>query len=163
MTFILAADGRREDVVAAFRQYRDYLQRWRDVFPPSAFALASSDWYFNFKDHHCPHDGWLETFSLSEFYLDKIKKERTLSLTIRLLAAYHDGYIEFHYPKVLSYTLNVPNAVQGHSDWCYDEFRLSESGRLIHEIEWRGLDATWLIEASDVEFRWIERPAAIRK
>ena len=54
MAFILAADGRYADVVGAFRRYQEYLQSLRDVFPPSAFTLATSDWYFNFNDHRCP-------------------------------------------------------------------------------------------------------------
>jgi hypothetical protein len=55
MVFILSADGRDEDVVGAFRRYQDYLQSLKDGFPPSAYALATSDWYFNFNDHRCPH------------------------------------------------------------------------------------------------------------
>jgi hypothetical protein len=66
MVFILSADGRHEDVVGAFRHYRDYLESARDRFPPSAYALVSSDWYFDFTDHRCPHDAWLETLILSE-------------------------------------------------------------------------------------------------
>ncbi len=42
MAFILAADGRDEDVIGRFERYRAYLHSVRDAFPPSAFALAMS-------------------------------------------------------------------------------------------------------------------------
>jgi hypothetical protein len=78
-------------------------------------------------------------------------------MTIRLLGAYHDGYIEFHYPTVFEYRLLAGTLGQGHGDWRYDEFRLDEQGRLIHEIEWAAYGAigTWLIVASDVHHKWI--------
>src|SRR5215467_6980274 len=84
MAFILAADGRDADVGGAFHRYQKYLQSLRDVFPPSAYALATSDWYFNFKDHRCPHDVWLETFGLSEASSANGGKQRSLSVNVRL-------------------------------------------------------------------------------
>jgi len=39
------------------------------------------------------------------------------------------------------------------SIWRYDEFRLSENGHLLQEIEW-ATGSRWLIEANDVEFNW---------
>lgn len=80
-----------------------------------------------------------------------------MSLKVRLLGAYHDGFLELHYPRVWSYRLNIDHGEGGHRDWRYDEFRLSDNGSLIHEIEWCGFrDAgTWVVEASDVEFSWL--------
>jgi hypothetical protein len=66
MAFILARDGRDADVVGTFARYREYLASLRGSFPASAHALATSDWYFNFRDHRCPHDAWLESLSLTE-------------------------------------------------------------------------------------------------
>ena len=45
----------------------------------------------------------------------------------------------------------------------YDELRLSERGNLIHEIEWCGATdtASWIIDASDTEFRWV--PNTVQK
>jgi hypothetical protein len=161
MAFILAADGRDADILGAFRRYKDYLQSLRDVFPPSAFALATSDWYFNFTDHRCPHDAWLETLSLYALPADEESRKRSLSLSMRLLGAYQDGHIELRYANVVRYALNGSNVERGHRDWLYDELRMSDRGHLIHEIEWRG-DASdigvWVIEASDLEFHWIPKP-----
>ena len=156
MAFILDAQ-RQKDVVAAFKRYNDYIEGLRGKMPASAFALASSEWYFNFNDHHCPHDAWLERMCIEEPSSGERSEERYNSMRILLLAGYHDGFIEFYYPKVFRYRLDAFDSSQGHGDWRYDEFRLSEDGHVIHEIEWCGMDDTvrWVIEASDVECRWI--------
>jgi hypothetical protein len=80
-----------------------------------------------------------------------------MSLSVRLLGAYHDGYIELHYPRVFAYAMNVGDGARGHRDWRYDELRVSDRGNLIHQIEWYGATGVgeWMIEASDLEFRWI--------
>jgi hypothetical protein len=158
MAFILAADGRDDDVVGAFRRYHDYLQSLKHAFPPSAYALATSNWYFDFNDHRCPHDAWLETLDLRELPSGERGGERSLSLTVRFLGAYHDGLIELRYPRVFAYRLNIDHGAAGHRDWRYDELRVSEHGNLVHEIEWAGAGdvGVWIIEASDLEFRWIQ-------
>jgi len=153
---LLAADGRDDDAAAAFERYRNHLASSRDSFPRSAYALATSDWYFSFVDHRCPHDGWLESLSLTELSSGARGEIRGMSMRIRLLGAYHDGYIELLYPRVFRYRLSVNDGERGHRDWRYDELRLSGDGHVIHEIEWYDRDeiGSWLIEASDVEFRW---------
>jgi hypothetical protein len=159
MAFILAGDGRDDDVDDAFRRYQDYLRSVRKTFPPSAYALATSEWYFDFHDHRCPHDAWLETTCLFEPFSGQRSEVRSQSMKVRLLGAYHDGHIELRYPRLFAYTLNVVDAVRGHRDWRYDELRLSDRGNLVHEIEWWGPRQTgsWVIEASDVEFLWIPK------
>lgn len=156
MTYLLAADGRDDDVAGAFKRYRDHLASSRDSFPPSAYALATSDWYFSFSDHRCLHDAWLESLSLTESASGAPGEIRMVSMRVRLLGAYRDGYIELMYPRVFGYRLSVNDGERGHRDWRYDELRLSGDGRVIHEIEWYGRNeiGSWLIEASDVEFRW---------
>ena len=55
----------------------------------------------------------------------------------------------------------MPGKVTSHGNWRYDEFRVSELGHLLHEIEWAGARGaqrrsfSWLIEADDIDFRWI--------
>ncbi len=158
--FILGGE-RDEDVVGAFSRYEKYLLANSAHFPPSAYALATSQWYFNFNDHRAPHDAWLESVSINEPSSGERSEVRSSSLTIRLLGAYHDGYIEFYYPEVFGYQLAAANLGQGHGDWRYDEFRLDSRGRLVHEIEWATFAEThrWLIVASDVQHRWVPRGA----
>jgi hypothetical protein len=159
MVFILEADGRTED---GFRGYRNYLETVRNVFPASAYKIARSDWYFDSRDRRCPHDAWLETFELHEVSTGQRSEGRTLSMSVRLLGAYHDRYIELRYPRVFSYGLNISSGESGQRDWRYDELRLSNRGNLIHEIEWYGSHATgsWIIEASDLEVDWVLKPGA---
>jgi hypothetical protein len=162
MTYILAAqrDGSPAAMMANFDRYKAYLRASRSTFPPGAYALATSDWYYDFADHRCPHDAWLEKLTVCEPVEGPTQEQRVLVLELRLLGAYHDGYIILRYPRVFAYRLDTWHGAQGHRDWRYDEFRLSEPGNVVHEIEWAGKDATgrWLIEASDVEFSWEPRP-----
>jgi hypothetical protein len=154
--FILS-DQRDSDVQGAFARYSEYLAKNKDRFPRSALALASSDWYFGCSSHQAPHDSWLESVQVLEASDGERQELRTSSIRIRLLGAYQDGYIEFHYPTVFEYRLTAGTLGQGHGDWRYDEFRLDEKGRLVHEIEWAAFGAanTWLIVASDVHHRWL--------
>ena len=157
MAFFLGKQ-RDEDVVGSYKRYQQYLQEHQHVFPRSAYALATAEWYYNPDDHRSPHDAWLESSIIFEIGQPDVKT-RTLSMRTRLLGAYHDGHIEFTYSKVFAYSLGSESCNRGLGDWLYDEFRLSPEGRVIHEIEWSGFphgkDAHWIIEAADVEFRWI--------
>jgi hypothetical protein len=153
--FILE-EQRNKDLIASFRQYRKYLVDNCDRFPSTAYALATSDWYFDFQRHECPHDAWLEYARVDERSTGENHEVRSVAITISLLGAYHDGTIEIHYPKVFEYRFNSFALDGGHHDWRYDEFRLNERGQVIHEIEWNGCrnSSSWLIVASDVLFKW---------
>lgn len=135
--------------------------------PAGAYALATSEWYFDSTDHRAPHDAWLDAVRIEEASLDAAQtadQHRGVSITVRLLGAYHDAYLEFCYRDVSRYRLDFATPHHpthpGHRDWRYDEFRLAPNGRVEHEIEWWGPrpTGTWLIEAADVEFRYIPQP-----
>ena len=155
MTFILG-EQRQADVSQAFRRYREYLREQRDRFPPGAFSLATSDWYFNPEDHRCPHDAWLQHFVVQEIGRGERHEVRTLTSSVQLLGAYQDLVLTFTYHRVYRYGLDGVNPQAGHQDWRYDEFRVNEQGHLMHEIEWCGANeaARWLIEADDVVLEW---------
>jgi hypothetical protein len=162
MAYILAAqrDQGGSEAERLWREYDRYLNANRATFPPGAFALATSDWYYGFDDHRAPHDAWLEWARFEEPAQGERQEDRELSLRVRLLGAYHDNYLEFFYPRVFAYTLAHSLAKDGHGDWRYDEFRLSPTGHLIHEIEWAASldsEARWVIEASDVQLAVIPR------
>jgi hypothetical protein len=165
VTYILAAQLHDELTGdSAFGRYQEYLASVREHMPPSAYALATSSWYFDNRDHRAPHDAWLETASVVERFDPDEPKRRTVAVELRLLGAYHDGYIELSYRDVSRYRIDLSprekDSRRGHRDWRYDEFRLASHGRVEHEIEWWGIRQTgnWLIEAADVEYRW--QPAA---
>ena len=87
MTYVLA-EQRDRDAVAAFAVYREYLEANKSRFPVSAFALASSEWYFDFTDRRCPHDSWLEAVRMQETATGQRRELRSLTITIRLLGAF---------------------------------------------------------------------------
>jgi hypothetical protein len=164
MTYVLGAqrDGSPAEMLANFERYRAYLADSRTRFPANAYALAIAGWYYDFNDHRCPHDAWLEQVMIREDAADETGGARAVSVEVRLLGAYHDGHIYFRYPRVFAYRLDAWDSGEGHRDWRYDEFRLSETGHVLHEVEWAGAAGTsrWLIEASDVQMRWEPVPAA---
>src|SRR5215470_14588922 len=125
---------RRQDVVAAYQRYQQYLRENQSTFPPGGFALATAEWYQNANDHRSPHDARLEHLLITESA--DSGGNRTSTIRIRRLGAYEDGHIEFSYPEVLAFNLEGSTSSLG--DWVYDEFRVSSSGRLVHEIEWAG-------------------------
>lgn len=145
------------DCVQAFASYMAYLQSNRERFPPSAYALATSDWYFGNSSHQAPHDAWLESIVICEPSAGSRNEQRACSISIKLFGAYHDGYIEFTYPTVFEYQLTANTLGRGHGDWRYDEFRINEKNQLIHEIEWVqfGGENTWIIVASDIQHKWV--------
>lgn len=155
MAFILGRE-REGDVAAAFRAYDRYLTEHRHRFPPGAYALATADWYFNPEDHRCPHDAWLQHIVVHETGEGSRHEERSANLSIQLLGAYHDLVLTFTYTGLHRYVLEGTDVTRGHMDWRYDEFRLSDVGNLIHEIEWCGAHETgrWLLEATDVRLEW---------
>lgn len=145
----------------AFEQYRAYLASNAASFPKGAHRLATSEWYFDPRDHRCPHDAWLENITIAEPATGERSDQRATTIRVRLSGAYHDGFIEFFYSRVIRYSLSSPSSVRGLGDWLYDEFRVAPSGHMIHEIEWAGFPrdegSRWIIEAADVEFQWIPR------
>ncbi len=155
MAYVLS-DNRKKpgDIVSAFSRYNEYLGSVKDRFPKSAYQLASSPWYFDFSNHHCPHDSWLESLTINEPSKGIRREIRSVEIAVKLFGAYHDGFITLNYSKVKSYSFNKPaQKTSGHGDWLYDEFRLSESGFVLHEIEWQ--TGRWLIESADIVFGWI--------
>ena len=163
MVYILTDQRDDEETgSSAFVRYRVYLASVQNRLPRGAYSLASSDWYFNSKDHRSPHDAWLEEVCIQESELGR-HQARTVEIHIRLLGAYQDGWIHLRYRDVSRYRLDLaPHSsapAHGHRDWRYDEYRLAANGRVEHEIEWWGVRSTasWLIEAADIEYAWEPR------
>src|SRR6185369_5169442 len=112
MAYYLSKE-RNEDVVGSYRRYREYLQQHRADLPHTAFELGTAHWYQDPKDHRCPHDAWLTELTVSEPASGERSEKRITAIRIRLLAAYQDGFIEFFYPQVFSYSLASPSSRRG--------------------------------------------------
>lgn len=152
--FILDEE-RDYDVVAAFRTYREYLKPVRDQFPSRAYELAMSDWRFDPNEHSSPHDSWLEEAVVREPSRGDRHEIRAADLYLTLLGTYHDVRIHLFYSGVTALDIVGRSLENGHRDWRYDEFRVSDDGLLIHEIEWANVkkEPRWIITARDVECR----------
>ena len=89
----------------------------------SARELGRQEWYNNVNDPRCPHDAWVEHILIKETPEDKSQQPRALTIEIRLLNAFHNGYLLFLYTGVQSYSFNMLRAYTGshpHSDWLED-------------------------------------------
>jgi hypothetical protein len=51
---------------SAFARYQAYIASVRDRLPQGAYALATSDWYYDSGDHRAPHDARLEAATIGE-------------------------------------------------------------------------------------------------
>jgi hypothetical protein len=163
MAYILTKDRPQnsyEEWQSGWSAYCAYLESVKGQLPQSAYEFATASWHYNFEDHRSPHDGWLEALEIREPALGERKEKRTLEIAARLFAAYHDGFIELNYSDVQNYSLasGITHG-SGHGDWLYDEIRLSEQGRVLHEIEWSS-GGLWLIECGDVICKWMPLDSA---
>ena len=136
------------------RQYYDYLESVSEKLPASAREFAFADWRMNTEDHRCPHDSWLEYIRIFESSTGERKQYRFPQIEIKLLGAYHDGYLFLNYKNVKKYSLSKTNESESHGDWLYDEVRLSENNLVLHEIEFAN-DTIWKIECEDINFKWM--------
>ncbi len=158
MAYILTKDrpnNSHEEWRFGWAAYLDYLDSVKGRLPQSAYEFATAPWHYNFEDHLSPHDGRLDEVVIGEPASGKRKDEGSLDIVARLSAAYHDGHIELKYSGVRSYSLTSgATGGSGRGDWLYDEIRLSERGRVLHEVEWSG-GGLWLIECGDVAYKWM--------
>lgn len=134
-------------------EYRDYLKSISDKLPPSAREFALADWRLDPAFHECPHDSWVEFVKISEIASGERRQNRHINIDVRLLGAYHDGYLDLCYKNVVQYELRKSDSWDSHGDWLYDEVRLSDNNLVLHEIELAS-DIIWLIECKDIEFNW---------
>ena len=159
MSFLLEAlsqNSNPEAVKTAFADYRVYLESVREKLPAFAYEFAAAPWHYDYRDHRCPHDAWVESLLVQEPSSGTRHEIRETEAAIKLLGAYHDGYLELIYPGVRSYSLfgefsRKPNI--GHGDWLTDEIRLSDNNFVLHEILF-STGSRWLIESRDIEVRW---------
>jgi hypothetical protein len=143
----------------AFDRYREHLKANRGRFSASLCEIAVSEWYYDFNDARCPNYAVLENASLKEVTQDEETGARRMSVTLKLQGFHYDDVVhfQFHYPEVFFYRMESAHRLIARRTWRYDEFRLSEDGSVLHEIEWAGT-GNWLIEASDVQFRCVVQP-----
>ncbi len=147
------------EVADAFKQYNAYLHSVENVFPPGALSFAIADWHYNMQDSRCPHDAWVEFLKIYEDASGTRKENRTVNIKLKLLGAFHDGYIELSYRNIADYRITGggvggEHGHDGHGDWYVDDFHLSGAGRVVHDILFsRGY--IWSIECDDLIYEWL--------
>ncbi len=160
MSFILAANRDNNNLDEARKNWEEYqihLEALKDRFPTSAYEIATSSWWYQFNLPEAPHDSRLIAFRMGDHGAPSWDNQQFSWIEIELHSAF-TGTILLRYPKVYRYELKMTETSQGiHGDWRYDEFTLTDEGYLLHTIEWAD-GAVWLIEASDIEHRYIAEP-----
>lgn len=136
-----------------YDQYYQYLESIKTALPPSAYDFAVASWHYDFRDHRSPHDAWLEQLRITEVPMSPLSEMRSIELTVQLLGAYHDGYIELLYTGVRSYSLIHTGGSRKHGDWLIDEIRLSDQNLVLHEVVFHH-GARWAIECEDLHYSW---------
>jgi hypothetical protein len=154
---VLSKKSERGEIAIAFQAYTAYLETVRHALPESAYEFAAAQWHYDYTDHRCPHDSWLESMTIFEPASGIRREIQHVEIGVRLLGAFHDGFLELSYPGVYSYSLSGKSGNSrnvGHGDWLTDEIRLSEKNMVHHEVLFSN-GSRWLIESNDIHFRWV--------
>lgn len=156
--FNFTVDDSPKNIEERHKRYNEYLEENRERFPSGAFEFAAADWHYSPEDHRCPHDSWIESLEVFEKADASDIQLRAVGIRLTLLGAYHDGRIEIFYSGVTNYNISFKSGStpysKSHRDWLIDEVRLSESGGVIHEIEfWQ--DAKFSIECESLQYSWL--------
>jgi hypothetical protein len=151
------SDSYPSEISQMFDKYSEYLDNNRQFFSQETFEFATADWHYHPGDSRCPHDSWVESFTILEGG-EEADGGRRIKIELVLFGAYHDGRIEIHYEGVRGYSLNltpeIDYPIRKHGDWIIDEIRVTEDNWLVHEIQF-WLDGTWLIECDNILYNWV--------
>lgn len=137
--------------------YSAYLRQHAKNMPSGARAFALADWHYNIRHHQCPHDSWLEYFTVKELSSGSRSQIRSIVIGARFLGAYHDLTFDIEYRGVKSYSIiketgdGPPGRQTEHGDWRIDEVTLTEDGDISHEILFMGY-ASWRITCTDLKY-----------
>jgi hypothetical protein len=163
--FILSPDfldlNDLDELNRRWNAYREYLHSIADRLPRSAREFAHAGWHYDHADSRSLHDSWVESLAISELSSGERREVRSVEIVVKLIGPYHDGLTTLRHKSVASYSLSHSSPVRaGHGDWLQDEVRISESGLVVHEIEFRN-DGHWIIECGDIDWEW--NPGASRQ
>jgi hypothetical protein len=133
---------------AQWARYREALRGAESRFPPNAYRIAVSDWWYSFSDPGAPHDASLLSCAASRGP-DGLER-----LTVELESA-ESGLIRLRYEGVTRrLTDALPGRAGGPGQWRYDEFSPDGHGGFLHVIEWsRG--PVWRIAAAELIHEYV--------
>jgi hypothetical protein len=148
-----------DKVRSRLAEYRAYLERVAARFPPGAYAFATASWHYDPSDHKCPHDAWVDSVGVVERGTGSRAEVREVDMTIRLLGAYHDGFLVLRYVGVCGYAMEAldtgtgTHRQRGHGDWLVDEITLTPDGNVQHEAILSAAKIT--VRCVDIECDWV--------
>src|SRR5687767_6084103 len=156
MDYLVPPGSDFREIKIATARYLQYLESVRQLLPPNVYEFATADWRFDFRDHRCLHDSWVESVTVREVAGEADPSERHTEISLQLLGAYHDGHTVLSYEGVTDYQLSLRTpaeersyagrgATPSHGDWLVDEIRLAGTGTVVHEILFSS-GARWLMQ-----------------
>ncbi len=142
--------------VAQFDKYFQYLKSIQGQLPENVFSFAANVEHYDLSSHSSLHDAWLENIDIREIGQGERHEQRQTEIKLCLLGAFHDRHIYLTYKDVQKYCLSAAGALTGHGDLLVHEVQLSDSGSLIHELQFE--KGNIQIECKDILHEEIEIP-----
>jgi hypothetical protein len=133
-------------------KYLAYLATIKERLPRATYRFAAAEWHYDYNHPTCPHDAWVQEIRTREIARGKRHEIRKTQIEITLLGAYHDRLLKLTYKDVASHSINSLQSQRGFWDWLIDEVSLSDSGNVVHEIEFDH-QAVLKIECADILFQ----------
>ena len=136
-----------------WRTYSQYLESIASQLPKAAAEFALAKWHYDASDHRCPHDAWLEKFTVTEGSQGSSHELRHLGINVLLIGSFQDGFLSLEYERVHRFSMGAATK-SGFGDWLIDEIRLAEDGRhVIHEVLFAN-QAEYLVECEELRCLW---------
>jgi hypothetical protein len=132
--------------------YQRHLDEHASQFPPGAREFATAEWHYDIGERQCPHDSWLEEFSIKVASSGDRSEIRSAQIFSRYLGSYHDGYHNISYDDVVSYVADVSETG---GDWIVDEITVDAVGMVRHEILFE--EGLMIIRCKDLHYSWTPR------
>jgi hypothetical protein len=134
-----------------FDEYFEYIQSIRTRLPEHVYEFASNFDHYNLSSRLSLHDAWLSSIEVREPGKGERRENRNTEISLCLLGPHHDRRITLEYREVQAYTLLSQTVQAGHGDLLIHEVRISDSGFLVHEIQF--VRGNVVIECKDFEHR----------
>src|ERR1022692_4974754 len=80
---------------------RQYIAGIRTQLPPGAKEFLSAEWHYNYSDHSCPHDSWIQSIEIHNDNANGVAK----AVRLHVLGAFHDRVIRFDYMGVTDFSI----------------------------------------------------------
>lgn len=119
-----------------FGRYIEALADFRDRLPEAVARFASDEERFALSHPRSLHDAWLESVTVQESRATR-EAPSSVALEIVLLGQRHDRRIRLGYRGVERYEVSGTRGEYResfHGDLYTHEVRVSEAGRVIHEL-----------------------------